>query len=658
MNKKKAAGQNRLFRFILILLPVLLLLFLEIFLRFLPGLQRPPLFLRDDSLPGKIVVNSQIAERYFNPNKVPLPNLYPAKFSSEPSDSALRIVCMGGSSTAGFPYEMNVPFPAQLQYLLDETVEERKVEVLNLGIMGGSSTAGFPYEMNVPFPAQLQYLLDETVEERKVEVLNLGISAVSSFVLLDMIDEVLALQPDLIVIYAGHNEIYGVFGTASTAVPALQASLTRMSFMLDRSALFRSLRTLVRSMGTEGSDGPEKTLMEVMFAGRQLAPGSRNVEQAGRNLYVNLSRIAQKCEKEAVPLMVSELVSNIADQPPLHRQSGSSADSLFLLGQAFAAENSFSEAYELLNQAKDMDAVPFRAPSSINHSIQKLADDFSLPLVRMDSAFRTASPGQLPGRSLFCDHLHPLPEGYHLMAHRILQTMIEHDVCGLADRTLPEMNPPRFISELDRRIGDLRLQPLLMTGLIGNQEHELQPDSGRGPAGPVLDSIALSYLTDHHIWGRAHSDLSNYYIESKDAENAVREMEILLRVYPDNNSVLQPLLTFYENKGDPERLIRLADHALKYGLGNRGELYYRQALAFMQDLRLREAYTAVGRSLRASDLSPGQELHSALFLSELLIQMNEPGKATLMLEEIQKNHPDHRYAAELLRRIKTNERPR
>lgn len=49
-----------------------------------------------------------------------------------------------------------------------------------------------------------------------VEVINLGMTAVNSYVINDLAKHVENLNPDVIIIYAGHNEYYGSFGVGST----------------------------------------------------------------------------------------------------------------------------------------------------------------------------------------------------------------------------------------------------------------------------------------------------------------------------------------------------------------------------------------------------------------------------------------------------------
>src|SRR5207248_1216245 len=61
----------------------------------------------------------------------------------------------------------------------------------------------------------LEQRLQATFPGRSVEVVNTALTAVSSYVLLDQAREIVALHPDAVLIYAGHNEYYGVLGAVS-----------------------------------------------------------------------------------------------------------------------------------------------------------------------------------------------------------------------------------------------------------------------------------------------------------------------------------------------------------------------------------------------------------------------------------------------------------
>ena len=48
-----------------------------------------------------------------------------------------------------------------------------------------------------------------------IEVVNISMTGVNSYTLLDLVPGVLKQKPDLILIYAGHNEFYGALGVGS-----------------------------------------------------------------------------------------------------------------------------------------------------------------------------------------------------------------------------------------------------------------------------------------------------------------------------------------------------------------------------------------------------------------------------------------------------------
>ena len=69
-----------------------------------------------------------------------------------------------------------------------------------------STLLGFPNPLGTSFPAFLQVMLEDAYPRRRFKVVNCGITAINSFVLLDFVDEIVAYEPDLVIIYAGHND--------------------------------------------------------------------------------------------------------------------------------------------------------------------------------------------------------------------------------------------------------------------------------------------------------------------------------------------------------------------------------------------------------------------------------------------------------------------
>ncbi|WP_179004525.1 SGNH/GDSL hydrolase family protein [Winogradskyella forsetii] len=82
-------------------------------------------------------------------------------------------------------------------------------------VQGASTVVGFPFYRGASFPRLLKHRLSHTFPDKNIEVINTGITAVNSYTLWDLTDDIIEQKPDLVIIYAGHNEYYGALGVGS-----------------------------------------------------------------------------------------------------------------------------------------------------------------------------------------------------------------------------------------------------------------------------------------------------------------------------------------------------------------------------------------------------------------------------------------------------------
>ena len=161
------------------------------------------------------------------------------------------------------------PFPPYEMFL-----KEKPANGYRIFMMGGSTVAGWPYPNNVMPSRILDQRLSDAFPDRTVEVISVGIAAVNSFTLLDLIDEILDLEPDAILIYAGHNEFYGALGSASVESLGNTRWIVNAYVPLVRFKTVQLLRDMVGAI-REGSVDPTEqadydrtypTLMSRMIA--------------------------------------------------------------------------------------------------------------------------------------------------------------------------------------------------------------------------------------------------------------------------------------------------------------------------------------------------------------------------------------------------------
>ena len=165
-------------------------------------------------------------------------------------------------------------------------------KTMRIVVVGESSVQGYPHPSELSFPRQMEIMLQRQLPEVKVEVLNAGIVGVCSLPLVDIVRQSFAAQPDLIVVYAGHNEFYGVGGVASNA------TLGRVSMNARR---YRLTQFLANGLGGEqGSEGELVTRLP-----KQLAIPTSHVwvAQAERAYESRMNEIADQCAAAQVPLV-------------------------------------------------------------------------------------------------------------------------------------------------------------------------------------------------------------------------------------------------------------------------------------------------------------------------------------------------------------------
>ena len=171
-----------------------------------------------------------------------------------------------------------VPEPAEEMFEI-----QKSPRTLRIFCLGESTMAGFPYEFHATAPGFLRDRLQLLLPSHKIEVVNVGLSAVSSFVVLDFIEELSDYQPDLFIVYLGHNEFYGVYGAGSTVSGGRAPWVNRLTIRLLKFRTFLLLRDAAGWLAgrfARDSAGDARTLM-AQVAGDKLIPyGSPVYEQA------------------------------------------------------------------------------------------------------------------------------------------------------------------------------------------------------------------------------------------------------------------------------------------------------------------------------------------------------------------------------------------
>jgi len=609
MNRKKRdaanPGRTRLFKWISILLPFVLLFVLEICLRLFGYGNDLRLFIDDPADKNYLILNPAASKKYFtNQANATTGNIEP--FRKEKDGGTMRIF-----------------------------------------VLGESTTIGYPYFHNGSFHRWLQYRLMHDYPDRNFEVINIALTAVNSYTVLGFAREVVDYQPDAVLIYTGHNEYYGALGVGSTDriggnrhIVDILLTLRKLRIVQWLTNTYEHMASLFRGVK---ADGP-RTRMEVMVADEQIPYGSKLYQRGIDQFRDNMQETLQLLDRRHIPTFISNLVSNEKDLVPFisipadsvhyrafsrnyiqgktafeaedwtgasqYFKEAERADSMYAqcnyyLGRLSLRQGDPGQAKAWFSRAEELDALRFRAPSLINNIIPDLAARYkNVHLVDTRSAFEARSEYGIIGNELLLEHVHPNIHGYALLSDAFYRAMKaagmfagagasaggadrgNGDLAGVAGPG--EMGLERLLAAMpvlgmDSLVGAYKIGRLKGSwpfnkatsptgGGIGASAGGANASAGAGTSaggtlsgGNVLPSppggidtvslqgrLAYGIVFENMKWEDAMDTLYNYYAGEKDWVHAAKVVEALVLEHPTEAAFYDRAANIYGQLGDDD----------------------------------------------------------------------------------------------------------
>ena len=493
------------------------------------------------------------------------------------------------------PNASRLYFADQLNATTGNQEPFRKVKeagTMRVFVLGESTTIGYPYFHNGSFHRWLQWRLMQDHPDKKIEMVNVSLTAVNSYTVAGFATEVVGFEPDAVLIYTGHNEYYGALGVGSTERMGSSPGMVRFLLWTRRSKVVQLMGKVVGWFGSLVSGGSKagKTRMEVMAGDQKIAFGSREFYKGIDQFRENMDGALGLFQRAGVPVYMSNLVCNEKDLKPLMSwppadRGGSAvfqqqlvrgvqalgagdsvaawnallaADSVdsgyalcrYDLGRMAYDRGEFGLAGRYFESAKELDALRFRAPDSINGVIVELCRKYSsvAHLVDARAAFAAASAHGIVGDSLVLDHVHPNLRGYALLAEAFYSAMGGKGRINYSD--MP-------ITVVDSLNGVYRIAHLKRSWPFA--------DSARGVAaapsreelhvvGPE-EQIAYSLAFEHLGWEEAMDRLYSDYSRRGDWKKARVVMEGLVLEHPGEGEYLERTAMLCGKAGEYDKAI-------------------------------------------------------------------------------------------------------
>lgn len=453
--------------------------------------------------------------------------------------------------------------------------------VYRIFCLGGSTTAGYPYSYNGAFPAFLAERLKAVFPEKRVEVINLGMTATNSTTVCDFASDIMKFQPDLIIDYGGHNEFYGALGPASNRTVGSSRLVTTLYLKLVHFRTFQLVQNVVQHIRSifspKHNNTSRRTIMEILAKGQYVPLGSKLYDQTYTTFKENLRSLIALCRTNRVPLILGTQVSNLRDEhpfislnsPELSPRRRSTFNELFNKGKVYQTEavfdsaavdflraletdSSFADAHYRLAQcldtlgekrkaltqyilARDYDQLRFRTDTRFNNLILSMNDGRGVYVADVEKYFKEHSSDSLVGHNLITEHLHPNSRGNFLIAECYAGVMRLHGLLAsrrawtladtLSDRILWQQ---RRVTDLDELITEEGIKFLTSGWPFEDQP----PIVATVSASDTLEAIAQEAAVGRLDWVKAHREAISFYERRNDLDHAEKEYRALLSVFP------------------------------------------------------------------------------------------------------------------------------
>jgi len=403
--------------------------------------------------------------------------------------SSLQPLFVDSAGADGRVYQ--VTNPAKLPHFNHQRFpKEKDPGVYRVFCLGGSTTYGHPFRDTHSFSGWLRAFLAKADTLRRFEVINAGGISYASYRVAALMEELSRYQPDLFVVYSGHNEF--LEERTYRQLAALPPWLRNASAWLERTRTYSALKRLIQGfrggeaapakgrplLATEVDDVLAKTIGPTAYERNDslkagiLAHFRFTVERMGRIadaahakiLYVTTPVNEKDCspfKSEPTPGLPGEtrarivslaqigdafLASGHPDSAYLSLAEASRLDPRhaelrYRTGQAAYAAGYFTAAKTHLRAAIEEDICPLRALRSMDTSVRAAAYrhgnhllDFVDTLENMTQArSKAANPAAFDtaanlGEPDFLDHVHLDMDDYERLALGLMGKMAEMGV--------------------------------------------------------------------------------------------------------------------------------------------------------------------------------------------------------------------------------------
>ena len=467
--------------------------------------------------------------------------------------------------------------------------------------LGGSTTYGRPYDDSASFSGWLREFLNEADPSRNWEVINAGGVSYASYRVAKLMEELLSYEPDLFIIYSGHNEFlerrtYPDLIEAPAALREIGGWLSRTRIYAAGSRMMSGLEeTSMEALGATVLPSEVDTILARSAGPQDYHRDDRFREQVIAHHRFNLNRMLEMARSAGTEVFLITPASNLKDCSPFKSEfsktltddqrqqfkvlfetgleaakSPQAEEALSAFDKAASIDERYAEVHyqrglvlmklrrwpraaAAFRRALQEDVCPLRILPSMRRTIAELAKQHDVPLIDFAGIIEKRSEQGIPGSDYFLDHVHLTIEGYRLLALELM-ARLEHENIFLPSKDWNEASLQRVAGRVESGL-DTRAH-----GIAARNLARVFAWAGKDEEATRLARLTVKWLGEdaesYHVLGRRAQQRGNH-------DEAMSYFRRALEVYPEYAEAHTLLGSELFAKGETGEAIRHLREALR-----------------------------------------------------------------------------------------------
>ncbi|MEE4273962.1 MAG: tetratricopeptide repeat protein [Thermoanaerobaculales bacterium] len=438
-----------------------------------------------------------------------------------------------------------------------------KGDVFRIFCVGGSTTFGRPYDDATSFCGWLRELLPVADPHRRWEVINAGGVSYASYRVAVLMEELADYEPDLFVVYSGHNEF--LERRTYPQIIATPEAVRGLGSMVSKTRVWTAVSGIVHAVSgppPAPEDSPDllseevRTLLDDAVGPDAFTRDDELRDQVIRHFRFNLTRMVDIALSAGAETLFITPASNLKDSSPFkseHRGDltadekarfdelmnetrlaygeGRVDDALARIGEAVAIDPRFASlaflegrmmaearrwdrARAAFERARDEDVCPLRGVAPIPSVVREVAAERGVGLVDFEALADAWAADGIPGADLFLDHVHPTIQVHRRLAVAVIDAMAkrglvvpgdgwtEAAIADVADRV------ESSVDTLDHALALMKLSKVL--GWAGKLEESFRLAEQAAELFPDDSRIQYNAGLTAHLLGRKDIAVGHY----------------------------------------------------------------------------------------------------------------------------------------------------